>query len=71
MKLLHDEHHGTKACNDADSRPTLRTGVRDIYLAAPLDAEARAKVHTGLLTNGVVSHKPTYYISILQTKLSD
>ena len=25
MRPLHDEHHGTKACNDADSCPTLRT----------------------------------------------
>ena len=24
MRPSHDEHHGTKACNDADSRPTLR-----------------------------------------------
>ena len=47
MRRLHDEHHGTKACNDADSRPTLRTGVRGIYLAAPLDAQARSKVQLG------------------------
>src|SRR5215475_14218350 len=50
MRPLHDEHHSTTACNDADSRPTLRTGVRGIYLATPLDAEARAKVQTGLLS---------------------
>ena len=28
MRPLHDEHHGTTACNDADPCPTLRTGVR-------------------------------------------
>src|SRR2546427_9467157 len=49
MRPLHHEHHSTKVCNDADSRPTLRTGVRGIYLAAPLDAQARSKVQTGLL----------------------
>jgi hypothetical protein len=27
MRPLHDEHHGTKVCNNADSCPTLRTGV--------------------------------------------
>src|SRR5437762_1674825 len=48
---LHDEHHGTKARNDTDSCPTLRTGVRGIYLAASLDAEARSKVQTRLLPN--------------------
>src|SRR6266567_9046047 len=50
MRPLHDEHHGTKACNDTDSCPTLRTRVRGIYLAAPLDAQARSKVQTGLLS---------------------
>ena len=49
MRLLHDEHYGTKACNDADSCSTLRTGVRSIYLAAPLDAQTWAEVQTGLL----------------------
>jgi hypothetical protein len=48
MRPLQDEHHGTTACNDADSCPTLRTGVRGIYLPAPLDAQAGAEVHTGL-----------------------
>jgi hypothetical protein len=38
MRPLHDEHHGTKACNHAHSHPTLRTGVHRISLAAPLDA---------------------------------
>ena len=47
MRPLHDEHHGTKVCDDADPCPTLRTGVRDIYLAAPLDAQARAKSALG------------------------
>src|SRR5262249_1022096 len=49
MRRLHDEHHGTKACNDADSRPTLRTGVRGISLTPPLDAQAGTEVHIGLL----------------------
>ena len=48
MRLLHDEHHGTKACNDADSCPTLRTGVRRIYLPAPLDAQAWPQMQTRL-----------------------
>src|SRR5215475_2826049 len=26
MRFLRDEHNGSKACNDADPRPTLRTG---------------------------------------------
>jgi transposase len=34
MRPLHDEHHGTKACNDADSRPTLRNGVHHMYFPA-------------------------------------
>ena len=49
MRRLHDEHHGTKACNDADSRPTLRTGVRGISLTPPLDAQARPEVQIGLI----------------------
>src|SRR4030095_4934044 len=49
MRPLPDEHHGTTACNDTNSCPTLRTGFHRIYLAAPLDAQARAKVQTGLL----------------------
>jgi hypothetical protein len=32
MRPLQNEHHDTKACNDADSRPTLRTRVQRIYL---------------------------------------
>src|SRR5919108_3162021 len=49
MRPLHHEHHGTTACNDVDSRPTFRTGVHRIYLAVPLDAQARTEVQTGLL----------------------
>src|SRR5215472_18322233 len=49
MRRLHDEHHGTTACNDADSRPTLRTGVRGISLTPPLDAQAGTEVQIGLL----------------------
>ncbi len=48
MRPLPDEHTGTKACNDADSRPTLRHGVHHISLPAPLDAQAWAEVQTGL-----------------------
>ena len=44
MRSLQNEHRGTNACNDTDSRPTLRTGVHRIYLAAPLDAQARSQV---------------------------
>src|SRR5919206_4815902 len=49
MRPLHYEHHGTKACNDADPCATLRAGVRGIYLTAPLDAQAWSEVQTGLL----------------------
>src|SRR2546425_807530 len=45
---LRDEHNSSTACNDADPCPTLRTGVHRIYLAAPLDAQARTAVQTGL-----------------------
>ena len=50
MRPLQNEHHSTTACNDADSRPTLRHGVHHISLPAPLDAQAGAEVHTGLYT---------------------
>ena len=62
MRLLHDEHHGTKACNDADSCAIVRNRVHRIYLAAPLHAQARSKVQTGLLSRlsshplGVIHH---------------
>src|SRR5437763_12169842 len=49
MRRLHDEHHGTTACNDTDSCPPLRTGVRSISLPAPLDAQAGTEVQIGLL----------------------
>src|SRR5215471_20314170 len=49
MRPLHEEHHGTNACNDADSCPAVRTRVRGIYLTAPLDAQAGTKVQIGLL----------------------
>ena len=39
MRSLRDEQNGSKACNDADPRPTLRNRVHHIYLAAPLDAQ--------------------------------
>ena len=47
MRPLYHEHHGIKACNDANSRPTLRTRVHRIYLATPLDAQAGPEVQTG------------------------
>ena len=50
MRPLRDEHNGSTACTDADPRPTLRNRVHRIYLAAPLDAQARSKVQTGLLS---------------------
>jgi len=50
MRPLQNEHSSTKACNDADSRPTLRTGVHRMYLAAPLDAQALAKVANWAIT---------------------
>ena len=55
MRPLPDEHCCPKACNDADPGPTLRTGVRGIYLTAPLDAQARPKVQTGLLFESLTS----------------
>jgi len=48
IRPLHDEHNGTKICNDANSRATVRKRIHRIYLAAPLDAHAWAEVHTGL-----------------------
>src|SRR5712691_8346353 len=48
MRPLHDEHNSSTACNDTDPCPTLRTGVRGIYLTVPLDAQAGSKVQTGL-----------------------
>ena len=32
MRPLHDEHHGTKACNDTDPCPTLRTEFETFIL---------------------------------------
>jgi hypothetical protein len=39
MRSLRDAQNGSKACNDADPRPTLRNRVHRIYLTAPLDAQ--------------------------------
>ena len=47
MRSLSDEYTGTQACNDADSRPTLRTGVHGISLPAPLHAQAGPKCKIG------------------------
>jgi hypothetical protein len=44
IRPLHDEYNGTKICNDANSRATVRKRIHRIYLAAPLDAQAGAKV---------------------------
>src|SRR6266446_3995542 len=54
MRPSQDEHHGTKACNHADSCPTLRNGIPGIYLTAPLDAQAGAEGQTRLSWNGVI-----------------
>ena len=51
---------GTKACNDADSRPTLRTGVRGIYLAAPLHGRDRNTARATLGRSLAVSAFPRY-----------
>src|SRR5712691_4564931 len=48
IRSLRDEHNGSKACNDADPRPPLRTRVHHIYLPTPPAAQAWAEVHTGL-----------------------
>src|SRR4029453_5253170 len=48
MRSLPDEYNGSKACNDADPCATVRQRVHRISLPAPLDAQARAEVHTGL-----------------------
>src|SRR5262249_25488247 len=50
VRPLPEEYNSPQACNAAASCPTLRTGVRGMYLTAPLDAQARSKVHTGLLS---------------------
>ena len=56
MRRLHDEHHGTKACNDADSCPPLRTGVRGIYFTAPLDAQSYCQELCMQGSRGVLSY---------------
>jgi transposase len=38
VRPLPDAYNSPKACNDANSCPTLRTGVCGIYLTVPLDA---------------------------------
>src|SRR6266446_6255457 len=48
MRSLPDEYNSSKACNDADPCATVRQRVHRISLAAPLDAQARSKVQTGL-----------------------
>src|SRR6266446_2568965 len=55
MRSLRDEHNGSKACNDADPRPTLRNRVHRIYLTAPLDAQTGTEVQTGLLSSELVA----------------
>jgi len=48
MRAFHEEDNSSKACNDADSGATVRQRVHRIYLAAPLDAQARTQVQPGL-----------------------
>src|SRR5262249_10532998 len=48
MSPLRNEYNGSKACNDADPCPTLRTRVHRISLPAPLDTQAGTKVQTRL-----------------------
>ena len=55
MRPLPDEHHSPKACNDADSRPTLRTGVHRIYLTAPLHAQAGSRSANWAITASLTS----------------
>jgi glycine cleavage system regulatory protein len=48
MRRFHYAHSVSKACNHADSRPTLCHRVSSISLAAPLDAQAWTQVQTWL-----------------------
>src|SRR4029450_4760282 len=48
MRSLPDKYTGTQACNDADSRPTLRAGGHGISLPAPLHAQAGTAVQNRL-----------------------
>ena len=48
MRRFKQASSTSKACNDADSRPTLRAGVHGIYLPAPLAAQAWTPVQTRL-----------------------
>src|ERR671922_2137896 len=55
MRPFPDEYNSRKACNDADPCATVRQRVHCIYLAPPLNAQAGAKVQTGL-SSGLQSH---------------
>src|SRR5439155_25982935 len=55
-----EAYNSPKAGYDADACPTLRTGVRCLYLTAPLDAHARSKVHTGLMSVYVTEPPPQW-----------
>jgi hypothetical protein len=48
MRLSHDEPYDTSACNDTDACATVRPRMHRIDLAAPLHAQARPEVQTGL-----------------------
>src|ERR1700759_4692050 len=48
MKPRLDQPDDTKPRHNANSGSTLRAGVHRIYLPAPLDAQARAEMQTGL-----------------------
>src|ERR1700685_69210 len=43
-----DAQYAKEPSHDADSRATLGAGVHRIYLPAPVDADARAEMQTGL-----------------------
>ena len=62
MRRLHDEHHGTNACNDADSCPPLRTGVRGIidnhgYVLEPVPVAPVNETDMVLLPEGLKALK--------------
>ena len=48
MKPCPDAQYDEEPSHDADSRATLGAGVHRIYLPAPVDADARAEMQTGL-----------------------
>ena len=67
MRPLHDERHGTKACNDANPCPTLRTGVRDITSVRHGDGTntVAKKGAMGLATRATNTRKASKVIAII------